>query len=125
MNERKLNNYLAWIIAYPIVKSRNGRQVTYTGNSKYLYWSNMLLIKACDEKQAYKETLKLGKQSNYSYYNSDKDKITWKFAGISEMISIPDKLSVYAFQFIFILIFFRISKIHESKVYLQIILNVI
>ena len=93
MNEKKLNNYLAWIITYPIVKSRNGRQVTYTGNSKYLYWSNMLLINARDEKHAYKEALRLGKESNYSYYNSDKDKITWKFAGISEMISIPDKLS--------------------------------
>lgn len=93
MNEKKINNYLVWIIAYPMVKSSNGREVTYTGNSKYLYWSNMLLINAYDEKLAYKEALKLGKESNNFYYNSDKDKITWRFAGIFEMISIPDKLS--------------------------------
>ncbi|MBS1515614.1 MAG: DUF4288 domain-containing protein [Bacteroidetes bacterium] len=53
----------------------------------------MTLVCAPNENQAYKSALKLGKIFNYSYQNSKKEIVTWKFAGISKMISIPDKLT--------------------------------
>ena len=53
-------------------------------------WGNHHLIKANSPEKAFDKAVKLGKESEYKFINTDKIEMEWIFVGIGELLPIYD-----------------------------------
>ncbi|PQB05774.1 DUF4288 domain-containing protein [Aureitalea marina] len=53
-------------------------------------WGNYHLIKASSPEKAFDKAVKLGKEAEYKFINSDKIEMEWTFVGIGELLPIYD-----------------------------------
>ena len=92
MEKEKISNkngnwYIAEIIEKCEPVNRNEekelRRVTTYGNHH--------LIKAENPKAAYEKAVKIGKEAEYKFVNSDKVEMEWIFVGVGELIPIYDE----------------------------------
>jgi hypothetical protein len=82
--------YLANIIEYPIIiDKKTGKEKKYIN---YLYWDDLVLIKAINTEKAYRKACIEGKLRENSYINSEGHRVKWKFAGLRELVMIHDEI---------------------------------
>ncbi len=54
-------------------------------------WGNHHLIKAKSPKEAYEKAVKIGKEGEYKFLNSDKLEMEWIFVGIGQILPIYEE----------------------------------
>ena len=82
--------YLAYLIEFPII--RNKKTLKIIDFEKYLYWDNLVLIKASNPNLAYAKAVKYGREDEYKTINTDGDYLEWKFAGVHELVEIGEHI---------------------------------
>lgn len=86
----KKNWYLGKIVEFPIIKDKKTKRII---NSNYqMYWINDILIKAKNSEEAYNKLIDYGKSGNYTFTNTNGNRVTWKFAGVNDLLLIHDEL---------------------------------
>jgi hypothetical protein len=86
---RKYKWYLAELLMYPLITYKKTKQVL---NKTYiLNWNNMRLVKARNAEEAYRKANMFGKECEDIYMNTDGNRVSWKFAGVRELLEIYDK----------------------------------
>ncbi len=83
--------YLAYLIEFPII--RNNKTLKLNKYTQYLYWENLVLIKAINPNKAYDKANKVGKEYEYKTINNEGDFLEWKFAGIRELIEVGETIA--------------------------------
>lgn len=81
--------YLANIIEYALI--HDGKSKELLNESNIPYYENTILIKADNSEEAYRKAVKYGKV-RVKYKNPDGDTVTWKFAGVRELVVIYSPL---------------------------------
>lgn len=82
--------YLGKLVEYPIIKEKKTNKIINANNQ--LVWINYILVSAKNSEEAYRKLTEYGKSGNYTTTNRDGNKVTWKFAGINDLVLIYDKL---------------------------------
>ncbi|MDX5585995.1 MAG: DUF4288 domain-containing protein [Aureibaculum sp.] len=54
-------------------------------------WGNHHMIKASSPEKAFDKAVKLGKEAEYKFMNTDKTEMEWIFVGIGELLPIYDE----------------------------------
>jgi hypothetical protein len=88
ISNEKGNWYIVEIIEKCEPVDRNERQDL----RRVTTWGNHHLIKADSPEKAYDKAVKLGKESEYIFTNSDKIQMEWIFVGIGELLPIYEDI---------------------------------
>lgn len=90
--DKILNKDKEWYIVEIIEKCE---PVNHDENQKLrrvITWGNHHLIKADSPEMAYDKAVKIGKESEYKFINSDKIEMEWVFVGIGELLPIYEDI---------------------------------
>ena len=79
-----------WYIAEIIEKCEPINRNEESELRRVITYGNHHLIKADNPKEAYNKAVKIGKESELKFVNSDKVEMEWIFVGIGELIPIYD-----------------------------------
>ena len=79
-----------WYIAEIIEKCEPINRNDESELRRVITYGNHHLIKANNPKEAYKKAVKIGKESEFKFVNSDKVEMEWIFVGIGELLPIYD-----------------------------------
>jgi hypothetical protein len=60
--------------------------------SRCLAWENQHLVKAKNPEQAYEKALKIGRDSESQYINTDGENVQWIFEGLTTLIAVYEEL---------------------------------
>lgn len=58
---------------------------------RVMTWGNHHIIKASSPEKAYDKAVKLGKEAEYKFTNTDKTEMEWTFVGVGELIPIYEE----------------------------------
>lgn len=86
-NENR-NWYIAEIIEKCEPLDRNEKQDL----RRVTTWGNHHLIKANSAEKAYEKAIKIGKEAEYQFTNTDKVEMEWIFVGIAELVPIHEDI---------------------------------
>jgi Domain of unknown function (DUF4288) len=70
-----------WFVATLIV----GCRIENVIEENYMYDEQVVLLKAPDENAAYEKALKIGKEQEVNYKNSDGENVIWEFLGLEDL----------------------------------------
>ena len=81
-----------WYIAEIIEKCEPVKHNKEYDMRRVITWGNFHLIKADSPKLAYQKAIKIGKESEVKFINSDKIEMEYTFVGIADLIPIYDDI---------------------------------
>ena len=82
--------YLVYLIEFPIIRDKKTLKLKKYKN--YLFWENLILLKAINSENAYRKAIKYGYKEEYKSINTDGDFIEWKFAGVRDLVEVGNKI---------------------------------
>ena len=82
--------YLAYLIEFPMIRDK--KTLKLINYKKYLFWENLILIKASNPNLAYSKAIKYGKDGEYKTTNTDGNLLKWKFGGVSELVEVGNSI---------------------------------
>lgn len=88
ISNEKRNWYIVEIIEKCEPVQRNENQEL----RRVITWGNHHLIKASSPEKAYDKAVKIGKEAEYKFINSDKLEMKWIFVGIGELLPIYEDI---------------------------------
>ncbi len=96
-NSRKEKPYafvspINWYIAGIMIRFEGNGENQSNSNRRCLAWENQHLIKAKNPDEAYKKALKIGKESEDEYVNTDGENVKWVFEGLTTLIALYEDL---------------------------------
>lgn len=89
-NEKISNEKGNWYIAEIIEKREPSNRNKENDLRRVVTWGNFHLIKAESPKLAYQRAVKIGKDGEIKFINSDKIEMEYTFVGIADLIPIYD-----------------------------------
>jgi len=89
-NEKISNEMSNWYIAEIIEKREPSNRNKDNDLRRVVTWGNFHLIKAESPKLAYEKAVKIGKDGEIKFINSDKIEMEYTFVGIADLIPIYD-----------------------------------
>ena len=81
-----------WYIAGIMIRFEGNDENQNNVNRRCLVWENQHLIKAKNPDEAYKKALKIGKDSESEYVNTDGESVRWIFEGLTTLIPVYEEL---------------------------------
>lgn len=90
-NEKISNKNGNWYVAEIIEKREAVNRKKDNDMRRVVTWGNFHLIKAESPKQAYEKAVKIGKEGELKFINSDKVEMEYTFVGIADLIPIYDE----------------------------------
>ncbi len=82
-----------WYIAGIMIRFGGNGENQSNSNRRCLAWENQHLIKAKNPDEAYKKALKIGKESEDEYVNTDGENVKWVFEGLTTLIALYEDLA--------------------------------
>jgi len=89
-NEKISNENGNWYIAEIVEKCEPVERNEEKDLRRVTTWGNHHLIKASSPEKAFDKAVKLGKEGEYKFTNTDKVEMEWIFVGIGELLPIYD-----------------------------------
>ena len=81
-----------WFIVEIIEKCEPVKRDENQGLRRVTTWGNHHLIKADSPEKAFDKAVKLGKEAEYKFTNTDKVEMEWIFVGIGELLPIYEDI---------------------------------
>lgn len=96
-NSRKEKSYaftspVNWYIAGIMLRFEVNGENNGNLNRRCVAWENQHLVKAKNPDEAYKKALKIGKESESEYINTDGESVKWIFEGLTTLIALFEEL---------------------------------
>lgn len=88
----KFESPVGWYIAGVMLRFESEGENIENPNRRSTGWENQHLIKAENPNIAYKKAIKIGKESESEYINTDGYKVRWIFEGLTTLIAIYEGL---------------------------------
>ena len=82
-----------WYIAGIMIRFEGDDKNQDNSNRRCLAWENQHLIRAKNPDEAYKKAIKLGKDSESEYINTDGENVRWIFEGLTTLIALYEELA--------------------------------
>ncbi|MCG2611991.1 DUF4288 domain-containing protein [Flavobacterium sp. SM15] len=89
-NEKISNEKGNWYVAEIIEKREPTNRNKDNDLRRVVTWGNLHLIKAENPKMAYEKAIKIGKEAEIKFINSDNIEMEYSFVGIADLIPIYD-----------------------------------
>ncbi len=81
-----------WYIAGIMLRFEVAGENKENSNRRTTAWENQHLVKAENPDEAYKKALKVGKESESEYVNTDGENVRWIFEGLTKLIPVYEEL---------------------------------
>ena len=81
-----------WYIAGIMLRFEVAGENKDNSNRRTTAWENQHLVKAENPDEAYQKALKIGKDSESEYINTDGTAVRWIFEGLTTLISVYEEL---------------------------------
>ena len=96
-NSKKEKSYVFtspvnWYIAGIMLRFEVAGENKDNFNRRTIAWENQHLVKAKNPDEAYKKALKIGKESESKYTNTDGESVKWVFEGLTTLIALYEEL---------------------------------
>jgi len=90
--EKISNHNKQWYLVEIIEKCEPADRAKTNDLRRVTTWGNMHLVKAKSSEEAYDKGMKIGKESEVKYINSDKIEMEWTFVGIGDLLLIHEDI---------------------------------
>ena len=91
-NEIISNENRNWFIVEIIEKCEPVNHDENNDLRRVTTWGNHILIKADSAEKAFDKAVKIGKEGEYKFINTDNLEMEWKFVGIGELLPIYENI---------------------------------